>query len=108
MPGGFTDLAQAVAKIGYNKGQTIAIAEVIQVSPTIRLKDASTKLIFEEDDLAINEDLLPMTETVVINGTSQTIEYPLQLQVGDKVLYTYDSDSLSLTTVYVLMKVKFL
>ncbi|MFE4523998.1 DUF2577 family protein [Cytobacillus firmus] len=105
---GYTDLAKIIAKIGYNEGLTLAVARVIQVEPEIKLKDRDTSLIYEEDELAINEDLLPMTETVKIDGVSHTIEYPMQLKVGDLVLYCYNADGLGFTHINVIMKIKYL
>lgn len=106
MAGGYVDLARAVAKLGFNPGLELSVAQVIQVSPTIRIKDHDFEL--DEDELAINEDLLPRTETVLIDGVSHTIEYPMQLKVGDTVLYAYNPDKLEQTHVKVIMKIKYL
>jgi hypothetical protein len=102
-----SSIVQLIRKAGYNAGLTLNTATVTQVDPEIKIKDSRYGLEFEHDDLAINEDLLPMTEPVTIDGVSRTIEYPMQLKVGDTVLYAFNEDD-PFGRVYVLNKLKLL
>jgi hypothetical protein len=83
---GAASIVKLMQEIGYNKGLTLEEGTVIQIEPEIKIRLASDNMILEQDDFGINEDLLPMTETVKIGGVSQEIEYPMQIKIGDSVL----------------------
>jgi hypothetical protein len=103
---GAAAFVKLMQQIGYNKGLMLEAGTVIQIEPEIKIRLLNDNLILDQEDLAINEDLLPMTETVKIDGVNQVIEYPMQIKLGDSVLVANDSDVGQ--DYYVITKLKYL
>jgi hypothetical protein len=88
---GASRLTQLMRIHGYNPGMVFEPGTVLQTNP-LKIQLHSDKLILDEEDFAINEDLLSYSETVKIDGESHTIEYPLQIKSGDMVLVANNAD----------------
>jgi len=89
---GASRLVQLMRIHGYNPGMEFESATVIQTAP-LQIELNRDKLKLDQDDLLINEDLLPMTETVEIEGVPRTIKYPMQIKSGDTVLVANNADN---------------
>lgn len=85
-------LVQLMRIHGYNPGMEFESGTVLQTSP-LQIKLNSDNLVLDEAELSINEDLMPYSETVKIDGIAHTIDYPLQIKAGDTVLVANNADS---------------
>lgn len=98
---GAARFVQLMAKFGYNPGLELEAATIVQTNP-LKIQFHSDNLILDQESILINEDLLPYSESVKIDGVSHTIEYPLQIKTGDMVLVANNADEGQLF--YVLCK----
>ncbi|AZB43502.1 DUF2577 domain-containing protein [Bacillus sp. FJAT-42376] len=84
---GYSNLAEVIKKVGHNRDVDLMIGKVIAPLPDIKVKydDNPNSLVFEAEDLIIEESLLERTEIVEINGQPATIKYPHKLTTDDRV-----------------------
>lgn len=94
-------LIQLIRKYGYNRGLTANIYVVSKANP-LTFRDVEG-LEFPPQLYHINTDLLRKTETVLIDGEPKTIEYPNEINVGDKFLALCNEDVSTMPT-YIVMK----
>jgi hypothetical protein len=103
IPTGARDFARVIKKHGYNPGLVFQPGTVLQLEPEIKIAMGDNgRIVLDQEDIVINQDLMPMTETVKIDGVDHVIEYPFQIKVGDKLLLAYNRDSIGFLA-YVIM-----
>lgn len=99
--GGFSMLARAVSRAGYNPGLQCEIGRVTKLDPLTFTFDSDG---LDIDEYHINADLLPKTETVIIDGVPRVLEYPNEIEIGEKFLIIINEDDIE-GEAFVVMKV---
>ncbi|RFU71029.1 hypothetical protein D0469_03555 [Peribacillus saganii] len=86
------NMIELIQRMGYNPGWKPEIVFVSSVNPLI-FKNPRDGFEYATDEIMINKDLLPKTETVIIDGVSRTLTYPNEIKVGEEFLMFLNYDS---------------
>lgn len=79
-------MVQLIRKFGANKDTDVEIGKISSPFPNLQIELQSDDITLDMDDLIIAQSLLPRSETVEIDGTSHTITYYPEVNVGDRVI----------------------
>lgn len=85
------DLRRVIRKYGYNKVLDIELGTVLSVNPlSVAVDGVSTPI--ESDSLKVAYHLVNHSIPVTFAGTTDNLEFPMQLEEADRVALIYDVD----------------
>lgn len=85
------DLRRVIKKYGFNRVLDVELGTVISINPLSVSLDGVSEVL-DADELKVAYHLVNHTVSVQFEGRTSDLEFPLQLDVSDRVVLVYDVD----------------